>query len=274
MPTAGWAEVGLSKKLFQNELAHFRLTDYIRQRCAGARISGPPVFIVGCGHSGTTMLRHVLGMHQHLYAVPYESRIFFHSGFKIRLADWVWSMAAISRGKTRWVEKTPAHIHYLEQMLNAYPEAKILLLIRDGRNVAISLRKRWGDFERSVQRWVEDNRAGEPYWKHSRVMKLNYEQLVADFENQIRAILDFIGEPFDKALLNFSGGAKTSHGDEGLAPADGERPKELRSRQIEKGLYSADARWMSQMTDEEKSLFKKMAGEMLIRYGYAQDMNW
>lgn len=266
--------MGLSKKLFENEVAHLEFRAYLRHRLNGGKISAPPVFIVGCGHSGTTMLRHVLGMHAALYAVPYESRMFFHSRSKIHLADRIWSFTAISQGKTRWVEKTPAHIHQMDRILRTYPESKVLLLIRDGRSVAVSLRKRWGNFERSVQRWVDDNRAGEPYWNHPRVMKLSYERLVADFENQIRAICDFICEPFDDRLLKFSDKSDGSPDDGEIAPADGERPKELRGRQMQKGLYNAEARWMSQMTDEEKALFRKMAGEMLISYGYAVNMDW
>lgn len=264
----------MSKKLFQNELTHFSLADYLRQRRAGIRMSAQPVFIVGCGHSGTTMLLHVMGMHPRLYAVPYESRIFFHSNAKVRLADWVWSKTAIAKGKTRWVEKTPAHIHRLDQILAAYPDAKILLLIRDGRNVAVSLRKRWGDFERSVQRWVEDNRAGESYWNDPRVMKLNYEQLVADFERQIKAIFEFIGEPFDDRLLNFSKSGDEKPADNPEIDAEGVKPRELRDKQISQGLYSVEQRWMTQMTDDEKALFKKLAGQMLIEYGYASSMDW
>lgn len=264
----------MSKKLFQNEIVHFSLPDFLRQRRAGIRISAPPVFIVGCGHSGTTMLRHVLGMHPRLYAVPYESRIFFHSGFKIRLAEWAWSMAAVANGKTRWVEKTPAHIHCLKRMLDDYPDAKILLLIRDGRNVAVSLKKRWGDFERSVERWVEDNRAGEPYWNHPRVMKLKYEDLVTDYERHIRGICNFISEPFDESLLRFSRTEEIAPTVESETVIDGAQPRELRDKQISRGLYGAEERWKSQMSDEEKKLFKKLAGQMLVEYGYASGTDW
>lgn len=221
------------------------------------------------------MLRHVLGMLPNLYAVPYESRIFLHSNVKIRLADVVWSFAAISHGKSRWVEKTPAHIHHLARIFQRYPEAKVLLLIRDGRNVAVSLNKRWGDFERSVQRWVDDNRAGEPYWDHPQVMKLSYEQLVADYEQQIRAICDFIGEPFDDGLLKFSkGSGNDGEEDQTHQAGDGAQPRELRDKQIGRGLYNAEERWVSQMSADEKNIFKQMAGEILIEYGYAKDMDW
>jgi hypothetical protein len=266
--------MGLSGKLVKNELSNLNLRGFVKNRLAGVRIAKPPVFIAGCGHSGTTMLRHLMGLHRNLYAPPYESRVFFHPAIKIRLAAAVWSFAAISNGKSRWVEKTPAHIYHLGGIFKCYPKAKVILLIRDGRDVSMSLNKRWGNFERSVQRWVEDNKAGEPYWTHPQVLKLNYEVLVADFENQMRAICAFIDEPFDESLLTFASEELSRDVSSAGLTHDGPKVKELRDRQIQSGLYNAKGRWVKEMTEEQKTLFKKMAGEMLIEYGYAADMNW
>jgi hypothetical protein len=35
-----------------------------------------PIFVVGCGHSGTTLMRRLLGMHKNLFAVPLETFMF------------------------------------------------------------------------------------------------------------------------------------------------------------------------------------------------------
>jgi hypothetical protein len=262
--------MGLSGKLFKNELSHLNPAGFLKNRLSGVRITKAPVFIVGCGHSGTTLLRHLMGLHPNLYAPPYESRIFLHSPAKIRLAAAVWSFAAIAAGKTRWVEKTPAHIHCIGRIFKHYPDARVILLIRDGRDTAGSLYKRYGDFERSVRRWVDDNRAGEPFWNHPQVLKLNYETLVADFENQMKAICAFIGEPFDERLLEFSKGDSAPE----LPSRDGAKPSELRDTQIQSGLYNGQGRWAAEMTDDQKGRFKELAGDMLIRYGYADGSGW
>lgn len=266
--------MGLSRKLLDHEVRHFDFLSFLKHHFNGRKISSAPVFIVGCGHSGTTMLRHVLGLHPSIYAVPYESRIFFHSAFKRKLAETIWNMTSVSLGKSRWLEKTPAHIYRIEQILRAYPDARILLLIRDGRNVAVSLCKRWGNFERSVQRWVDDNRAGEPFWNHLQVKKLCYEQLVADFENQISEIFEFIGEPLDGAVLSFSKSNTAEEASVRPFDDDGAQPRQLRDKQIGRGLYNDQEKWLSQMSPEEKSFFKQRAGEMLVEYGYAEDNDW
>jgi len=42
-------------------------------------ICGAPMFIVGCDHSGTSLLLTILGSHSNIYAVPFESKITYKS---------------------------------------------------------------------------------------------------------------------------------------------------------------------------------------------------
>src|SRR5579885_528706 len=44
-------------------------------------------------------------------------------------------------GKKRWGEKTPDHLLKLDSILGHFPEAKIILITRDGRDVVDSLRR-------------------------------------------------------------------------------------------------------------------------------------
>ncbi len=48
---------------------------------------------------------------------------------------------AKQNNKIRWGEKTPGHIKYLHTILSFYPYAKIIHVIRDPRDVALSLKK-------------------------------------------------------------------------------------------------------------------------------------
>ena len=43
------------------------------------------------------------------------------------------------RGKQRWVEKTPTHLVYLHEVRRHYPHAPIVRIVRDPRDVALSL---------------------------------------------------------------------------------------------------------------------------------------
>jgi hypothetical protein len=55
----------------------FKCLGHLREYLAypSRRRENPPVFIVGCGHSGTSFLLAVLGAHSRLCAIPEETRL-------------------------------------------------------------------------------------------------------------------------------------------------------------------------------------------------------
>jgi hypothetical protein len=125
-------------------------------------IDSAPVFIVGCGHSGTSILLKTLGSHSRIFAVPHESMFAMRdnrpkANKKLKRFDRL----AIAAGKRRWVEKTLKHILHIGRILKWCPDAKIVLLMRDGRDVAYSIKKRTGSLEEGIRRWQEDNLVGQ-----------------------------------------------------------------------------------------------------------------
>jgi hypothetical protein len=268
--------MGITAKILRNEHP-WQYLDFLRNYLRGVRISAPPIFIVGCGHSGTSVLLNILDMHPHIHAVPFESRVFLKSRGKIRLAQFFWNKNAIAAGKRRWAEKTPAHIHAIRRILAIYPDARILLIIRDGRDVAISLRKRTGDFAAGVARWVEDNRAGEAFWNHPQVFRLTYEEMVSRFDSVIPRVCEFLGEPYDAAMRDFhQRRLDLFRAGQSIPPPSeaGEHHNQHRNWQINQQLFNGSGKWQREMGAEEKAMFKQQAGQMLIDYGYASDMAW
>jgi hypothetical protein len=47
-------------------------------------------------------------------------------------------MYAEARAKPRCVEKTPQHLNHVPRMIEELPESRIVCLVRDGRDVALS----------------------------------------------------------------------------------------------------------------------------------------
>ncbi|VGO21002.1 sulfotransferase family protein [Pontiella sulfatireligans] len=268
--------MGLTSKILRNEKFCSSCFAYLRRRASGWKLDAPPVFVVGCGHSGTSVLLRILGAHSRIYAVPYESRVFMHSGFKKKLARMVWSRDAIAHGKRRWVEKTPGHVRYIKDVFSDYPDAKVLVVVRDGRDVAVSFRKRFGEFEKGLQRWVADNQAAEEWKDHPNVMSLTYEQLVKDSDAAMAKVCEFIGEPFEETMFSFhekpmeifSQNATT------VSENEGQNHNQFRNWQINQKLFDGSGKWMAEMTAAEKAQFKPVAGDMLIAYGYASDNEW
>jgi len=235
-----------------------------------------PVFIVSCGHSGTTLLLKALNAHPNFYGVN-EKGPFQDDRIPVSRKLELLELRVSRAGGKRWVDKTPAQITKIEDVLRRRAKAKILLVIRDGRDVALSIKHKTGDFNNGVQRWVDANRVGEQWWGHKQVLIVRYESLITDFRETVASILGFLGEEFSELCcqhhLHYVDGEEHINS-KPLDTSVLERYYDLRWWQVQQPLYDGRNRWETTMSDEEKRLFKGMAGDMLIRYGYARDNDW
>jgi hypothetical protein len=252
------------------------------RRFEAARKDHPPIFIVGCGHSGTSLLLAVLGMHSNIYAVPNESGLAFcPSSGEPAVTEQAKKMMrrfdekTIEAKKLRWVEKTPSHIKCIPQLLELCPDARILLIIRDGRDVACSMQDRTGDLNEGILRWVTENRIGETFWNHPQVHHFKYEDLVANFQDTVTKVVRFVGEEFEQQLLNYHEKPRHFYANtvEKPASAFGENHEKYRNWQINQPLFDGRDKW-KRLTEAEKQQIKAIAGDMLIEYGYAKDQAW
>ncbi|MEO7269245.1 MAG: sulfotransferase [Knoellia sp.] len=194
-----------------------------------APLSNRPIFVVGCQRSGTTMLRLMLDSHARISCGP-ETR--FLEGFEpILTNDWkrlsqygftqdewirrirgffegIHGDYAKSKGKERWADKTPRYALMLPLILRIFPDAQVVHVIRDPRDVAVSHRKRFGYWSclKSTAKWpryvgtARDAARGLPGEAYTEV---RYENLVADPEATMRDLLAWLGEEWDPAVLDF-----------------------------------------------------------------------
>ncbi|WPL15223.1 putative O-linked N-acetylglucosamine transferase, SPINDLY family [Thiorhodovibrio winogradskyi] len=179
-----------------------------------------PIFIVGCGHSGTSLLLAILGNHPRIHPIPKESAIFLRTDAKIQATFRQWDADCRTQGKVRWAEKTPPHIFQIHRFLAFRPKARVILLLRDGRDVVCSLKFRQGyaDLDDRLDRWIYDNLAGRPYWQHPQVNLIKYEDLVSQSESTLRSLCDFLGEDYDPAMLEYHKSEHRWYSDEIVKP--------------------------------------------------------
>jgi hypothetical protein len=102
-------------------------------------------------------------------------------------------------GHRRWGDKTPANVRHIPALAAAFPDARIVHVIRDGREVADANRDApWPG--RSIRYWAS-------YWADgvrrgcadgrvlgARYVELRYEDLVADADATRGRLLEFLGE--------------------------------------------------------------------------------
>lgn len=198
--------------------------------------SGPfdrPIFVVGCQRSGTTMLRLMLDSHSRISCGP-ETR-FLEDLERIVGADWKrlsqygfsqeeWMQRlaqffggiqgdyAAGRGKARWADKSPRYALHIPFVLQVFPDAQIVHVIRDGRDVAVSHRKRfgyWSSVKSTVKwpRYIDAARGAGHDLAPDQYHELRYERMVQDTEGTMRDLLDFLGEDWEPQILQFNQGS-------------------------------------------------------------------
>lgn len=239
-----------------------------------------PIFIVGCGHSGTSLMLAILGNHPRINPIPKESALFLRTDAVIQKQMHAWDAECKAQGRARWAEKTPPHIFQIERLLALRPKARIIIMLRDGRDVVCSLKPRIGyaAFEDRLERWIYDNMAGLPYWTHPQVAVVKYETLVTDTEATLRALCVFLGEEYSPQLLEYH---KTEHrwySDQIVKPEGIKTHSDHmnnRNWQINQPIFDGRGRWVREMSDGEKNRVKHSLGQQLLeRFGYVTNSDW
>jgi len=203
-----------------------------------------PIFIVGAPHSGTSIMIAILSMLRNVYTFEGESAIFWNKAYHaLKTID----NKAIQNGKRRWIEKTPCHIHCIDKMIELFPKCKIIMMIRDGRDVTNSLFKRWNNFENSMNRWIDDNKEGIKHFpKKVNVMAVRYEALIEKTELQLELICDFINEPYQNNLLEYHKKPKLWYDKTIKKPID-KTHKVIRNWQINQPLFDGRNKWKKEL---------------------------
>lgn len=188
-----------------------------------------PIFIVGCQRSGTTLLRLTLDSHPRIACGP-ETR-FLRDFERITGADWhrisrfglpreYWLRSvgqffgsfqadyAAARGKARWADKSPLYALILDYVWEVFPDAQVVHLIRDVKDVTSSHRTAFGykaalNAPRKWQRYIGEVRRAAADVPTGRYHEVRYERLIADREGTMRELLGFLGEAWDPLVLDY-----------------------------------------------------------------------
>lgn len=188
----------------------------------------PPIFIVGCQRSGTTLLRLMLDSHPHISCGP-ETRFLAdldkvtrqnwkrmsHFGFDkhywhrsmARFFETVHQDYAASKGKARWADKTPRYALLLDFIDQLFPHCQVVHVVRDGRDVVASHKHRFGyrSAVKAAEKWPRYVRAARKSGSRlgqRRYHEVRYEDLVADPKATMGGLLEFLGEPWNDAVLH------------------------------------------------------------------------
>jgi hypothetical protein len=189
-----------------------------------------PIFVVGCPRSGTTLLRLILDSHPAISAGP-ETRFLWGiraleernwptlEGFGLSLDEWHAQVRTLfeslhlryaqHQGKVRWADKSPDYALMLDYIDTLYPDAQVIHIVRNPRDVIDAWRRFYGvkSVHRAAQAWVRYVGAAHGFAGRQpadRVTELRYEDLVRDPEPTLRQLFDWLGESWSDHVLEFA----------------------------------------------------------------------
>jgi LPS sulfotransferase NodH len=269
-----------------------------------------PVFVLGCGRSGTTLLYHMLlsagnfavyrsesnainlleprfgdlsvkHNKEKLMVAWLASKLYERSGLdaeSIRAkviaecrngGDFlriVMTEMARQQNVERWADCTPEHLLHLERIKETIPDALIIHIIRDGRDVALStakqgyVRRMWWDrtpnvmvsglyWEWMVRKGRQDGRKlGQDY------IEVRFERLISDPRATLATLGEFIGQELDYDHI--------------LRVGIGSVSEPNTSFKDSSGGFNPLRRWEKGFTPENLAMFEALVGTTLQEFGY------
>ena len=171
-------------------------------------------------------------------------------------------------GKPRWGDKSLNTEKYAEAILDAYPEARILHMIRDPRDRYASSYTRWqsrrGGVGAGTAEWLASVALAEEFAARfpDRYRIVRYEDLASNPEQLVPEICRFIDEEYDPAMMAMGGapsltekGFNSSYG-----PVEG--------IQIS---TSSIGRYREVLRPGQIAFVELVAGDAMARQGYEAD---
>ncbi len=296
-------------------------------------------FIMGHARSGTTILMRLARLHPEVHC-NYQAHFFTRAPMLKSLVDTPEAADWLSRKSNRWNQgrdlsplvmraaadfimerdaaregkrivgdKSPSsliHGQVVRDTHAVYPDAKLIYIVRDGRDVLISERFRnfvedskfltaedrriidalkvdqvpFTDGRRSIftdefirrtaQRWVNDLTEidGEAQRLYpASYFSLRYEDLLSAPLAEMQKLWAFLGVETDPALE----AEITKEMGQNLD----EEWQAKRNDSIASFLPKGKAgNWRNMFTAHDRQVFKEIAGEMLVKWGYEKDLTW
>ena len=193
-----------------------------------------------------------------------------------------YGLYAEREGKSRWGDKTPGYVRRMRAIGGTLDEARFVHLIRDGRDVALSRRRRGmgagkpiADTAELWRRRIEDARH-QARRLRGRYLEVRYEDLVADPEPALRAICGQCALDFDPAMLAHQARAKVRLAElghdldagGGRIPRSGEERVEAHALAARAATPERIGAWREEMDPADTAEFERVAGALLAELGY------
>jgi len=171
-------------------------------------------------------------------------------------------------GKPRWGDKSLNTERYADEIMAAYPGARIIHMVRDPRDRFASSLARWkvmrGGVGAGAAMWLSSARLAERNQARypEQYLIVRYEDLAAQTVTTLQNICAFIGEEYSPAMLSMRGAEQFR--EEGGNSSYGQR---------EPGRITASSvgKFRHVLSPQQVAFLQLMTGRKMPAYGYSLD---
>ncbi len=165
-------------------------------------------------------------------------------------------------GGKRWVEQTPQYTLHMHTMLEFFPDARFVYMLRDGRQVVESLRNFVNPMkhDEACATWAQSVAAARKFCDGpdgGKLVTVRYEAVITDTAAELAKAFKFLGEAPAQSGVDFIRNAK---------PINSSFPAEVSRDKL-------TPRWHD-WTQEQRRVFEDVAGEPFVEAGYELGPDW
>jgi hypothetical protein len=252
------------------------------------------MYVVGFPRSGTTLLAAMLDRHSKI-CVPPESRFyeeidwntseknrFIQLSNSIRLKDFsldenelstiskipnkyqafraILEVAKEKLAKEFICEKSPIHMNYISELIKNDKDAKIVVIVRDPRDVILSLKKvDWAHssvFRHSCEWKYRINKMRQI--KSQNILVIKYEELINNTEVSLKKVMHFLDIEFEKEQLVSK--VKSNTFKDWESSWKGNVNKEV--------IKNNSGKWKAELTKNEVNVIESILQNEMLTYNY------
>lgn len=260
-----------------------------------------PIFIVGSPRSGTGLLRNMIRAHPRIsipgesHFIPHFykslgdprdsdeavrlgrrmvsfSRVrrwkldiraedFSHCRSYADAVDTLFLAWSETESRPRWGDKTPHYVRHIATLVEIFPEAQVIHIIRDPRPAANSWRRHpqgSGNHHSAALLWRRNVSLGQEAGarlESGQYREVRYERLLVEPDSTMRGIFEFLGESIPDELVK-------------LVPPSRDHPyADSNISELEVVPANAEA-WRQRMKPVEIQRVESVAGDLMEQLGY------
>jgi hypothetical protein len=154
-----------------------------------------------------------------------------------------------TKGKEFWGDKTPHYLSNVNELVELFPNAKFIYIVRDGRDVALSLlKKNWGpnNVYACADEWAKNNGsldAINELENRGKLIQIQYENLLDHTVEECSKIYQFLGEDIGNS-------------------------KPAMDKLLKSTIAGNYGKWRNIMSKKDIEIFESVAGKCLNLHNY------